>query len=140
MSNLHAEFTESQLPEIAARILMDNPSQRLLAFYGKMGVGKTTLIKEICRQLKVKDLVGSPTFSIINQYITPDGNSLYHFDFYRMKSLEEAYDIGYEDYFFSGNYCFIEWPEKIETLLPESCLKIYLEEHEGIRTISYHTN
>lgn len=128
-------FTEEQLPQIAEKILNYSPNSRILAFYGKMGVGKTTLIKAICKHLNVIDNVGSPTFSIINQYITKDNDTLYHFDFYRIKKLEEAFDIGYEDYFFSNSYCFLEWPEKIEELLPNDCIRIYLQETDGLRNI-----
>jgi tRNA threonylcarbamoyladenosine biosynthesis protein TsaE len=128
-------FTEDQLPQIADKILNFSPKSRILAFYGKMGVGKTTLIKAICERLNVVDTVGSPTFSIINQYITRNDDTLFHFDFYRIKKLEEAFDIGYEDYFFSNNYCFLEWPEKIEELLPSDCIRVYLQEKDGIRNI-----
>lgn len=134
---VNKDFTEDQLASIAEMIVKDNPRAKILAFYGKMGVGKTTLIKAICEYFNVTDIVGSPTFSIVNQYLSENGNSFYHFDFYRLKKIEEAYDIGYEDYFYSGNYCFIEWPEKIETLLPEDCIKIYLEEQDGLRNIRY---
>jgi len=128
-------FTEAQLPSIAKKVLKSSPDSRIMAFYGKMGVGKTTLIKAICKQLNVVDNVGSPTFSIINQYITKNNDVLYHFDFYRIKKQEEAFDIGYEDYFYSGNYCFLEWPEKIEDLLPDDCIRIYLNENDGLRNI-----
>ncbi|TVQ83540.1 MAG: tRNA (adenosine(37)-N6)-threonylcarbamoyltransferase complex ATPase subunit type 1 TsaE [Bacteroidetes bacterium] len=137
MAEEFESFTENQLGEVAQKLLKLNPDSRIFAFYGAMGAGKTTLIKAICNQLDVTDTVGSPTFSIINQYLTRHGENLYHFDFYRMNKLEEAYDIGYEDYFFSGNYCFIEWPEKIETLLPEGCCRVYLKEEDGLRYISF---
>ncbi len=137
MNEVTENYLENQLPYMAEKIINDHPENRIFALYGKMGVGKTTLIKAICNYLDVTDIVGSPTFSIVNQYLTKSGHTLYHFDFYRLRKLEEAYDIGYEDYFFSGNYCFIEWPEKIESLLPEDCIKIYLEENNGIRNIRY---
>jgi tRNA threonylcarbamoyladenosine biosynthesis protein TsaE len=137
MIEINQDFTENQLPQIAKDIISNNPSSRIFALHGKMGVGKTTLIKAICTELGVADIVGSPTFAIVNQYITQNKATLYHFDFYRLNKLEEAYDLGYEDYFFSGNYCFIEWPEKIEPLLPQGCTKIYLEEKEGERNIKY---
>ncbi len=133
MNNIFNGFSEENLPRVAQQLLKEHPQARVIAFYGAMGVGKTTLVKEICRQLDVTDIVGSPTFSIINQYLTQSGDSLFHFDFYRLNKLEEAFDIGYEDYFFSGNYCFIEWPEKIESLLPENCLRIQLHEQDGLR-------
>lgn len=104
----------------AARQLLDQfGSRRVFAFYGGMGAGKTTFIKEICRELGSLDTITSPTFAIINEYTTSSDSLIYHFDFYRIKSIQEAYDLGYEDYFFSGNYCFVEWPERIESLLPE---------------------
>lgn len=137
MHTVNESFTEDQLPQMAARIINDNPHSRIMAFYGKMGIGKTTLIKAICDYLEVTDIVGSPTFSIVNQYLTQNNNTLYHFDFYRLKKQDEAFDLGYEDYFFSGNYCFIEWPEKIEALLPDDCMKVYLDEEDGLRNISY---
>ncbi len=137
MHTVNENFTEDKLPQMAARIINDNPNSRIMAFYGKMGIGKTTLIKAICHHLEVTDIVGSPTFSIVNQYLTQNNNTLYHFDFYRLKKQDEAFDLGYEDYFFSGNYCFIEWPEKIEALLPDDCMKVYLDEKDGLRNISY---
>ena len=87
-----------------------------------MGAGKTTLIKSICQQLKVKDEISSPTFSLVNEYHTADGNKVFHFDFYRIKSIEEVYDMGYEDYFYSNQICLIEWPEKIEEILEDEDL------------------
>ena len=101
-----------------------------------MGVGKTTLIKAMSAYLGSKDNVCSPTFAIINQYSTGKGEPIYHFDFYRLKSVEEAYDIGYEEYFYSGAYCFTEWTEKIEELLPERYVRVEIEENAGIRTLS----
>ena len=98
----------------------------VVAFYGPMGVGKTTLIKNLCHRMGVTDEVNSPTFAIVNEYVTDAGESVFHFDFYRIKKLEEAYDIGYENYFYSGNLCLIEWPELIEPLLPERYLKVEL--------------
>lgn len=96
----------------------------IVAFYGPMGAGKTTLIKNLCHRLNVTDEVNSPTFAIVNEYLTDEAESIYHFDFYRIKKLEEAYDIGYENYFFSGNLCLIEWPEMIEPLLPDQYIKV----------------
>jgi len=102
-----------------------------LAFYGKMGSGKTTFIKSLCKQLGVKETVTSPTFAIINEYKTSNNKEIYHFDFYRIEKIEEAYDFGYEDYFYSSNYCFIEWPELIEEILPENFIKITIQESEN---------
>jgi len=140
IQTMNKSYTLDQLPLIAEQIIKEHPEHRLLAFYGKMGIGKTTLIKAICNYLGVTDTVGSPTFSIVNQYLTKNNYTLYHFDFYRLKKIEEAYDIGYEDYFYSDNYCFIEWPEKIESLLPTECLKIFIDEEDGIRNIKIQPN
>jgi tRNA threonylcarbamoyladenosine biosynthesis protein TsaE len=137
MIEINQDFTEDQLPVIAADVLQNNPSTRIFAFYGKMGVGKTTLIKAVCDQLHATDIVGSPTFAIVNQYSTHNNDTLFHFDFYRINKREEAFDLGYEDYFFSGNYCFVEWPEKIESLLPEDTTRVYLADNNGIRNIRY---
>ena len=100
-----------------------------------MGVGKTTLIKEMCAALGSHDNVCSPTFAIINEYSTGDDKPIYHFDFYRLKNLDEAYDIGYEEYFYSGDYCFTEWTEKIEALLPERYVRVEITESNGVRTL-----
>ncbi len=102
-----------------------------LAFYGEMGSGKTTFIKTLCKQLGVNDTVTSPTFAIINEYKTVNNTEIYHFDFYRIEKIEEAYDFGYEDYFYSKNLCFIEWPELIEDILPENFIKITIKETDG---------
>ncbi len=127
----------SHLHRTAKELIAAFPACRIFAFYGKMGSGKTTFIQEICHSLKSPDIVTSPTFAIINEYFTPSGNAIYHFDFYRLKDLSEAYDLGYEDYFFSGDYCLIEWPEKIESLLPERHVKVNISEEEtGFRRIT----
>jgi tRNA threonylcarbamoyladenosine biosynthesis protein TsaE len=119
------------LPQVAMELMAGFPSSRIFAFYGKMGSGKTTLIQEICKSLGSSDRVTSPTFAIVNEYFSSEGDAIYHFDFYRLKSLDEAYDLGYEDYFFSGNYCLIEWPEKIESLLPGEHIKVTVSEDES---------
>lgn len=116
----------------AAQIFVEYLSKNFVnvscfAFYGKMGSGKTTFIKALCKKLNVINEVTSPTFAIINEYSTSEAKILYHFDFYRINKLNEALDIGCEDYFFSGNICFIEWPELIEQILPENHLKIFIE-------------
>jgi len=103
----------------------------VIAFYGSMGAGKTTLIKNLCHRMGVTDEVNSPTFAIVNEYVTEEGESVYHFDFYRIKKLEEAYDIGYENYFYSGNLCLIEWPEMIEPLLPEKYIRVGIQHGES---------
>jgi len=107
------------LSDIALQLLSltDN---RIFAFYGTMGVGKTTLIKYLCKHLKVIDSISSPTFSIVNEYINMDGDKIFHFDFYRLQNLDEADKIGFETYINSGNYCFIEWPDLIESFLPKN--------------------
>lgn len=110
----------------------------VFAFYGKMGAGKTTFIKAICECLGVTDVINSPTFAIVNEYRSDSGELIYHFDFYRIKKLEEVYDMGYEDYFYSGALCFIEWPELVEELLPGNTVKVTIEENEdGSRTVSF---
>lgn len=109
----------NELPAISLQILDYIADDRIILFFAPMGAGKTTLINELCRQLGVTEQPSSPTFSIVNEYQSANG-TLFHFDFYRLKDEREAYDLGYEDYFFSGNYCFVEWPEKIKNLLPET--------------------
>jgi len=108
----------AQLPAIASEIISSAPNSRIFLFYGDMGAGKTTLIKSLCEFLGTTEPVTSPTFSIVNEYIGTK-NKIYHFDFYRLKNQTEALDMGYEEYFYSDAYCFIEWPEKIPDLLPE---------------------
>lgn len=126
-----------RLPVTAGDLIAGFPDAKVFAFYGKMGSGKTTIIQEICAALHSTDRVTSPTFAIVNEYFTSTGSAIYHFDFYRLKNLEEAFDLGYEDYLFSGNYCLIEWPEKIETLLPEDHVRVTLsEESSGLREIT----
>lgn len=98
----------------------------MVCFYGQMGAGKTTLIKEICNKLGVKDNVASPTFSLVNEYKDSSGNSIFHFDFYRIKRIEEVYDIGYQDYFYSGDLCLVEWPEMVKELIPAGAVNIYI--------------
>ena len=111
---------------------------RVFAFYGKMGAGKTTFVKAICEELGVEDVITSPTFAIINEYTQPDGSPLFHFDFYRIKKLEEVYDMGYEDYFYSGALCFIEWPELIEDILPDDAVRVSITEQEdGSRLVTF---
>lgn len=121
---------------MARELLGAFPDERFFAFFGKMGVGKTTLIKELCAALGVKDTVCSPTFAIINTYTSGDGEPVYHFDFYRMKGADEAYDIGYEEYFYSGCYCFTEWTEKVEELLPEHYVRVTITENNGLRILT----
>jgi tRNA threonylcarbamoyladenosine biosynthesis protein TsaE len=151
----------SELPSAAKAILDFAGDKKIFCFYGELGAGKTTLIKELCKQLGVKDAGSSPTFSLVNEYSHPTprspqrkegqseipnrtisspsgraGGILYHFDLYRLKNESEIYDIGYEDYIFSGNYCFIEWPEKIEKLLPKDIVKVSIQVNDSERVIT----
>jgi len=123
-------YSISDLAEAATILLNTFKSNTVFAFYGQMGAGKTTFIKEICKQLQVSDTVCSPTFSLVNQYNTEEGGLVFHFDFYRIKKLQEAYDIGYEDYFYSNGICLIEWPELIEELLPLKHVKVKISVDE----------
>lgn len=111
------------LAAAAQQLLEFAGDKKVFLFEGDMGAGKTTFIKSLCEQLGSADVVSSPTFSIVNEYDYPEG-LIYHFDFYRLKSEAEAYDLGYEDYFYSGNYCFIEWPSKVENLWPGNALMV----------------
>lgn len=114
-----------QIDALAADFVSQMTDAHVYAFYGEMGAGKTTFIKALCRALGVEDVITSPTFSIINEYTTPK-ETIYHFDFYRIKKLEEVYDMGYEDYFYSDALCFIEWPELVEELLPEDTVRVHI--------------
>ncbi len=125
------------LEDVARNLLEVHPGARVFAFFGAMGVGKTTFIKSLCRLLRVTDRVSSPSFSIVNEYLGEDGSIVYHFDFYRINKLQEVYDLGYDHYFFSGNYCFIEWPEKMDDLLPEDCIRVDMHEENGQRVIRF---
>ncbi|MBE6260583.1 MAG: tRNA (adenosine(37)-N6)-threonylcarbamoyltransferase complex ATPase subunit type 1 TsaE [Prevotella sp.] len=123
--------------EAAREFIEHIGDRRVFAFYGKMGAGKTTFVKAICEELGVEDVITSPTFAIINEYTT-SSNSIYHFDFYRIKKLEEVYDMGYEDYFYSGALCFIEWPELIEEILPDDAVRVSIAEQEdGSRIVTF---
>ena len=142
--------------EAAREFISHIDERRVFAFYGKMGAGKTTFVKAICEELGVDDVITSPTFAIVNEYGTPSnspclggdqksslsredlGGSIYHFDFYRIKRLEEVYDMGFEDYFYSGALCFIEWPELIEDILPDDAVRVTIEEQaDGSRLVSF---
>lgn len=127
----------TEIDRIAKTILSKFPLIRFFAVYGQLGAGKTTLIKAMCKILDVKDAAISPTFTIINEYITGNNDPVYHFDMYRITKPEELFDIGYEEYFYSNHYCFVEWPEIIEDLLPEISLRIYITVNkDNSRTIA----
>lgn len=121
-----AEITasENQLKEVAEAILKAYPKERVFGFYGEMGTGKTTLIKEMCKVLGVQDITSSPTFAIVNEYWTEGGQPIYHFDFYRIDEPADATRIGFEEYLYSGSYCFIEWTEKVEPILQDDFIPI----------------
>ena len=150
------------ISEAAREFINHIGERRIFAFYGKMGAGKTTFVKAVCEALGVEDVITSPTFAIVNEYTSPNpskggeclrasesgrpssplgrpgGVSIYHFDFYRIKKLEEVYDMGYEDYFYSGALCFIEWPELIEDILPDDAVRVSItEQKDGSRTVSF---
>lgn len=127
----------ADLENVANKLIKHAGDEKIWLFYGEMGSGKTALIKALCKAIGVQDLVNSPTFSIVNEYLTDAGSNVYHFDFYRIKNEAEAYDIGTEDYFYSGRYCFIEWPEKIPSLIPSAHVHINIqEENTKHRTIA----
>ena len=115
----------------AAEFLDKFKKQRLFAFFGEMGAGKTTFIQALCRKLDVIDVVNSPTFTIVNEYHAENSIAIYHFDFFRIKKIEEVFDFGYEDYFYSGNYCFIEWPELIANILPDNAVLVKITIEQG---------
>lgn len=134
--NLHTiKFTAKQF----VTHLKNNP-EKVYCFYGKMGAGKTTFIKAICEEMGVKETVNSPTFSIVNEYEAKDGEIIYHFDCYRINKVQEALDLGAEEYLYSGNYCFIEWAENIAPILPENAVSVEIEEVEdGVRMVTVET-
>ena len=110
--------------EAAKEFLQNMGDGKVFAFYGKMGAGKTTFVKAMCEELGVEDVITSPTFALVNEYTAGDGSPVYHFDFYRINDLREAFDFGYEEYFYSGDLCLVEWPEKIEQLLPDNTMTV----------------
>ena len=122
---MNKNYDLNQVPDIAKEII-SSAKNKLFLFYGKMGSGKTTLIKEIVKQLGVDEVASSPTFSLVNEYHSDKGEIIYHFDFYRIENEEEAFDIGVEEYLYSDHWCFIEWPEKVENLLPLESVVIKL--------------
>ncbi len=124
-----------QLPELAKKLLLAFPDNRVFAFFGAMGAGKTTTIKIICEALGVTEHTSSPTFSLVNEYRNAQNQAIYHFDFYRIRRLEEAIDMGVEEYLYSGNYCFIEWPENIAPLLPENTIAVNITADQQTRSL-----
>ena len=134
--NLHTiRFTAKQF----VAHLNNNP-EKVYCFYGKMGAGKTTFIKAICEEMGVQETVNSPTFSIVNEYEAKNGEIIYHFDCYRINKIQEALDLGAEEYLYSGNYCFIEWPENIDAILPDNVVSVVIEEVEdGLRMVTIET-
>lgn len=135
------EIKIASLEEIgtaAKQFVLAMGEKKVFAFYGKMGAGKTTFIKAVCEELGVKDVINSPTFAIVNEYVDGQGEPIYHFDFYRIKKEQEVLDIGYEDYVYSGYVCFMEWPELIENLLPDDTVRVVIEEEmDGSRKILF---
>lgn len=132
--------TLDALPAAAAQFIGAIGTRRLFALYGPMGAGKTTFVKAVCEQLGVTDVVASPTFAIVNEYGTPSGRPVYHFDFYRIRRLTEVYDLGYEDYFYgpAQGLCFMEWPELVEELLPDDVVRVTIaEQSDGTRQVTF---
>ena len=140
MSKIFYTNKAQELDEIAKAIVKVFKNEKKIVFFGEMGVGKTTLIKSICKVLNVQDVVTSPTFSVVNEYQNKDGNSLYHFDFYRIKNQEELFDLGLEEYIYSDNYCFIEWPEKAEGLLSDNFIQVQMTKNKECRIIKVITS
>ncbi len=129
----------SDLPAAAAQLLQEHPLQRIFAFHGQMGAGKTTFIKTLCQMLGVEGPTASPTYSLVNEYQGRAGIRIFHFDFYRILTPLEALDMGFEEYLDSGHYCFIEWPEKIDGLLPADCLHLQITLQDEERILSFRT-
>ena len=121
----------SDIDIVAQKFVENIGDRKVFAFYGEMGAGKTTFIKALCKFLGVTETITSPTFAIVNEYSTENADPIFHFDFYRIKSIEEVYNMGYEEYLYGDAICFMEWPELIEELLPEETVKVFVEETEG---------
>ena len=136
-NNMKIRITSlDNIREGAKAFLAGMGTSKVVAFYGKMGAGKTTFIKAICEELGVEDIITSPTFALVNEYTAGNGAPVYHFDFYRIKRLDEVYDMGYEDYFYGGNLCLLEWPELIEDILPDDAMRVsIMEQEDGSRVI-----
>ena len=135
---MEIRFKEEDIKQAAQQFVDAMGENTVFAFYGKMGAGKTTFIKSVCEQMGVEDTVTSPTFAIVNDYEAANGRPIYHFDFYRIKKVSEAYDMGCEEYFYSGHPCFIEWPELIEEVLPEETVSVTIEAlPDGLRRLVF---
>jgi tRNA threonylcarbamoyladenosine biosynthesis protein TsaE len=128
-------FTLPEISAVAVKLLRAFEASRVFAFHGELGAGKTTFIKAICEALGVRDAMSSPSFSIVNEYYDANGTPVYHFDLYRLKSSEEALDLGMEEYLYSGNYCFVEWPERAEEILPQETVHIFIDVQNGNRIV-----
>jgi len=130
-------YSVDELENVAKALIEDMEKANVFAFFGSMGAGKTTFIKAICAAHGVENVVNSPTFAIVNEYENPEKDPIFHFDFYRLNSMQEAIHIGFQEYIESGSLCLIEWPEKIKNLLPEKCVYVYIkaEDNTGLRTI-----
>jgi tRNA threonylcarbamoyladenosine biosynthesis protein TsaE len=137
-TTMNIVFSLNQIQEVAEQIIAQNP-KKIILFNGEMGVGKTTLIKQLCKSLGVTDATSSPTFSLVNEYFAANNQIVYHFDFYRLNRETEALDMGVDDYLYSGNWCFIEWSEKIESLIPEEHSVVTIElQADGKRKLELH--
>ena len=132
---LNFEINNENELDFISKEIIEKFKSKVFLFYGEMGVGKTAFIKSICKHLNVIDVVSSPTFSIVNQYINDQNEFMYHFDFYRTNNKNEIFDIGYEEYLFSDSFCFIEWPERLDNLLPNKYLEIKMKLRDGNRLI-----
>ena len=133
---LNFEINNENELDFISKEIFEKFKSKVFLFYGEMGVGKTAFIKSICKHLNVVDVVSSPTFSIVNQYVNDQDEFMYHFDFYRTNNKNEIFDIGYEEYLFSDSYCFIEWPERLDNLLPDKYLEIKMKLNKGNRVIN----
>ena len=132
---LNFEINNENELDFISKEIFEKFKSKVFLFYGEMGVGKTAFIKSICKHLNVVDVVSSPTFSIVNQYVNDQDEFMYHFDFYRTNNKNEIFDIGYEEYLFSDSFCFIEWPERLDNLLPDKYLEIKMKLNKGNRVI-----
>jgi len=127
----------AELPALAQKLIEFAGDERVVALNGAMGAGKTTFTKSFCQELESLDEVTSPTFGLVNEYLLPSGEKIYHFDFYRIEHEREAFDMGFEEYVYSGNWCLIEWPDKILNLLPDGYVKVTIEERNGLRSLTF---